>query len=56
MFIGCYKLIKLTPFYFFQLYVKETRKKVKYAPTNFNPPNGIMGLPSDKLNLCWTLD
>ncbi|XP_022336832.2 nucleolar complex protein 4 homolog A-like [Crassostrea virginica] len=38
------------------LYVKETRKKVKYAPTNFNPPNGIMGLPSDKLNLCWTLD
>lgn len=38
------------------LYVKETKKKVKHAPTNFNPPKGIMGLPCDKLNLCWTLD
>lgn len=38
------------------LYVKETKKKVKHAPTNFNPPKGIMGLPSDSLNLCWTLD
>lgn len=42
--------------YFFQLYGKETKKKVKHAPANFNPPKGITGLPSDKLNLCWTLD
>ncbi|XP_061163332.1 nucleolar complex protein 4 homolog B-like [Saccostrea echinata] len=38
------------------LFVKETKKKVKHAPMNFNPPEGIMGLSSDKLNLCWTLE
>lgn len=38
------------------LYGKETKKRVKHAPANFNPPKGITGLPSDKLNLCWTLD
>jgi hypothetical protein len=40
----------------FQLYAKDTRKKVKHAPMNFDVPKGIMGLPSDKLNLCWTLE
>ncbi|XP_048751720.2 nucleolar complex protein 4 homolog B-like [Ostrea edulis] len=38
------------------LYAKDTRKKVKHSPMNFNLPKGIMGLPSDKLNLCWTLE
>ncbi|XP_069134720.1 nucleolar complex protein 4 homolog B-like [Argopecten irradians] len=38
------------------LFDKETRKKVKFVPVNFENPKGLLGSKSDRMKLCWRLE
>ncbi|XP_033747229.1 LOW QUALITY PROTEIN: nucleolar complex protein 4 homolog B-like [Pecten maximus] len=38
------------------LFDKETRKKVKFVPVNFETPKGLLGSKSDRMKLCWRLE